>query len=156
MHMHAHMHAHACTHTHLITGRHNHIHTHTHTLSHTHTHTHAHSRTCTDSLHTDTHTFLSTLSDTHTSVYSRAKCCIRKKNRYETSTAERARAQLLYLTQTCGHWVFRTRKDNLVLWLPNKRDQKTPFFATICPTPPSHCLGLRRDRKIRKQGLESS
>jgi len=65
------------------------------------------------------------------------------------------RAQLLYLTQTGGHRVFSTRKGDLVLQLPNKNDQKHLFFATISPTPPRHCLGLQRDRKIRNQGLAS-
>ena len=33
--------------------------------------------------------------------------------------------------------MFSTRKCDVLLRLPNKSDQKHPFFATICPTPPT-------------------
>jgi len=64
--------------------------------------------------------------------FSRAKCWTRKKRSHETSAAERARARLLYLTQTGEHWVFSIKGGDPVLRFLTKRGRKTQFSVSIC------------------------
>jgi len=64
---------------------------------------------------------------------------------------ERTRARLLYLTQTGGHQVFSTRKDDPASRFLTNRGLETHLLRPSV-SPPRHHLGLRRDRKIHTTG----